>query len=279
MLNELRTAAAANIETILVLLIVALVIALTWLHHSQALHGRIPARRPLRGFDIIRSALGRGAETGAAIHVSPGAGTVGNRARTAETIVGLLAAERVAAEAARNGAPILASSGDAVSYLALRGILRQAYENAGHGSDYNAKNVQLLAHDDPIAYSTGVMNLYGRQRLEASQTIGSFSQEFLLVGEDGAQRGIPQLAGATSPSALPIMILSTQETLIGEEIFAAEAYISDNDAPLARLRTQDALRIAVIGLIVAGVLYNVILQPLLGPLVERWFMLPPLPQL
>ncbi|NJL34912.1 MAG: hypothetical protein HC893_14995, partial [Chloroflexaceae bacterium] len=113
---------------------------------------------------------------------------MGNRARTAETIVGLLAAERVAREAARNGAPILASSGDGVAHLALRGILRQAYQQAGHGEDYEARNVQLLAHDDPVAYSTGVMNLYGRQRLEASQLIGSFSQEFLLCGEDGAQR-------------------------------------------------------------------------------------------
>jgi hypothetical protein len=264
-------------ETILLLIGVLLIVVLTMLHHVQALRGRIVPRRSLPGFDMMRKALARGAETGQAIHVSPGAGTVGNRATTAETVVGLLAAERVATEAARNGATMLVSSGDAVAHLALRGTLRQAYQGAGQAQDYHPTSVQLLAHQDNAAYAAGVAMLYARQRLEASQLIGSFNQDFLLIGETGAQRGIPQLAGATSTAALPVMLLSSDATLIGEEIFAAEAYLSDDAPPQARLRTQDALRMVVIILLVLGFSYNVLIQPLLEPLLP--FPLPPLPEL
>jgi uncharacterized protein DUF6754 len=239
-------------ETLLLLIIALIVVGLTLWHHARALAGKRPInRRPLPGLEVMRRALARGAETGRAIHLSPGSGAVGSRSSTAETVVGLLAAERVAAEAALNGAPILVSSGDAVAHLALRGSLRQAYQRAGLGQDYDPVNVQMLAHQDPMAYASGVTTLYGRQKLEASQLIGAFGQEFLLAGEVGAQRDVPQLGGATTTTALPLVYLTADGALIGEEIFAAEAYLSRSPAPLARLLTQDALRTAVILAILA----------------------------
>jgi hypothetical protein len=104
----------------------------------------------------------------------------------------------------------------------------------------------MLAHQDPMAYASGVTTLYGRQKLEASQMIGSFGQEFLLAGEDGQQREVPQFGGATTTTALPLVYLTTEGTLIGEEIYAAEAYLARSPAPLARLLTQDALRTVII---------------------------------
>ena len=238
-------------QTLTLLISVLLVVILMLLHHRRALAGTRPIpRRRIAALDQVQRALAYGAETGRAIHLSPGSGAVGGRATTAETVAGLLAAERVATEAALNGAPILASSGDAVAHLALRGTLRQAYQRAGLGQDYDPVNVQLLAHQDPMAYASGVTTLYGRQRLQASQLIGSFGQEFLLAGEVGAQRDVPQLAGATTTTALPLVYLTADGALVGEEIYAAEAYLARTPAPAARLLTQDAVRTAVIVAIV-----------------------------
>lgn len=234
-------------EALLLLIVVLVVVILTLLHHARALASKRPInRRPLPGLSVISHALARGAETGRAMHLSPGSGAIGARASTAETIAGLLLSERVATEAALNGAPLLASSGDAVAHLALRGTLRQVYQRAGLGQDYDPANVQLLAHQDAMAYASGVTTLYGRQQLEASQLVGAFGQEFLLAGEDGAQRGVPQLGGATATTALPLVYLTTEGTLIGEEIYAAEAYLARSPAPLARLLTLDVLRTVVI---------------------------------
>lgn len=262
-------------ETLIILLLTLVVVTFAFLHHSRALAGRFPLRRPIAAFDIIRAALGRGAETGRALHISPGAGTIGSgmgyRATTTETIAGLLAVEAVANEAAMNGAPILVSSGDAVAHIALLGSLRQVYQRAGHSQDYDPARVQLLAHQDELAYATGVTTLYARQPIEASQMIGSFGQAFLLMGEDGAQRDIPQLTGATAPDALALMmVINPKATLIGEEVYAAEAYLSSASVPQARLMTHDALRTTLILLIIGGIVYS-LLQPTLG--------LPPLPSL
>ncbi len=241
----------------------SIVAAMVWLHHAQALAGRLQSRRPLPGPDVIRSALGRSAETGRAVHLSPGSGTLGSRATTAATIAGLLAAERVATEAARNGALLQVSSGDAVAHMALRGIVRQVYQRAGQTQDFDSGSVQLLAHQDPTAYATGVMTVYARQPLEASQLIGDFGQEFLLLGEEGAQRNLPQVGGAVSNAALPVMLLSTNQTLIGEEVFAADAYLSDDVAAQARLRTHDVLRALLIAVLIIGFVYS-LLAALLG---------------
>lgn len=234
-------------ETLFLLVLVLAVIGLTLWNHARVLSGkRTISRRPLPGLELMRRALARGAETGRAIHLSPGSGAIGARGSTAETVAGLLAAEHVASEAALNGAPILVSSGDAVAHLALRGSLRQAYQRAGLGQDYDPANVQLLAHQDPMAYASGITTLYGREKLEVSQLNGSFGQEFLLAGEVGAQHEIPQLAGATSTTALPLIYLTADGALVGEEVYAAEAYLARSPAPMARLLTMDALRTAVI---------------------------------
>ncbi len=239
------------IDLLVIALSIAIPIGLTLLHHARVTSGKKPIeRRPLPGLQAVRRAIAFGAETGRAIHLSPGSGAIGGRASTAETIAGLLVAERVAVEAVLAGAPLLASSGDAVTHLALRGTLRQAYQSAGLGQDYDPANVQLLAHQDPMAYASGVTTLYGRQRLEASQLLGSFGPEFLLAGEVGAQRGVAQLAGTTSLSAQPLVYLTSEGVLIGEEIYAAEAYLAQTTVPSARLLTQDALRTVVIAVIV-----------------------------
>jgi len=251
----------------LILLVTLVIVAMTWLHHARVLAGRIPERRPLPALDALRGALGRGAETGKSLHISPGGGQIGAssgaRGSTAETFAGLMVASRVAEEAALNGAPILVSSGDAISHLALRGAVRQAYQLAGQTQDYDSGRVQLLAHQDAVAYAAGVTTLYGRQQIEASALVGSFGQEFLLIGEDGAQRDLPQVAGTTSSTALPLMMLSTPSTLIGEEIFAAEAYLATDPAAQSRLMTQDGLRTVMIILIIGGFIYG-LFQPALG---------------
>lgn len=248
------------LQTLALLLIVFIVIILTLLYHARALDRRRTfSRRPLPAFEALRHGLGSGAETGRALHLSPGSGAIGSRATTAETIAGLLAAERTATEAALSGIPIIASSGDAVAHLALRGTLRQAYQRAGLGQDYDAGNVQLLAQQDPMAYASGVITLYGRQRFEASQLIGSFGYEALLATETGAQSGIPQVAGATTSTALPLIYLSADGTLIGEEIYAAEAYLSRAPEAQGRLLTHDALRtVAIVAIIVLALWQSLI---------------------
>jgi len=121
-----------------------------------------------------------------------------------------------------------------------------------------------------LAYAAALSTLYVRERLEASTLVGGFQQELLLPGEEAAQRDLPQIAGSTHAQALPLMLLSTPTTLIGEEIYAAEAYLAPPGPAQARLLTQDLLRTIVILLLILGLLYQ---------LLQLIFTLPPLPDL
>ena len=99
--------------------------------------------------------------------------------------------------------------------------------------------------------------------MAASVVAGNYEAEALLISEEGWRRDLPQLAATTSLAALPVLAISADTTLIGEELFAAEAYLSDASMPKSRLLTQDALRWTVLALLLGGLIWQLlaVLQP------------------
>ena len=158
----------------------------------------------------------------------------------------------------RRGGSVTATTGDIVSLAAVRGTLHQAYRGTAFAADYRGSNVQLVAHQAPIPYAAGVAQRYAVEPMDMGVVVGDYGGEALLIGEEGADQGVPQIAGATTLSALPALALSTDATLIGEELFAMEVYLTADNASKARLLTQDMLRRAIVLLIVAGAMYQVL---------------------
>lgn len=201
----------------------------------------------MRAFDALREAIGRSAEKGGTIHISPGPGGLGGM-RATETVAGLLAAQALVGEAIGDGAQPLVSSGDGVAQLALRGTVRRTYQQLGLGQDFDPASVRQVSQDDALAYSVGVSALLADQPVEASQMVGAFGQELMLATGPIGERGAAQLVGAASPVGAALAMLN-EGALVGEEIYIADAYLSADPAPRARLLTLDALRAVVIGAI------------------------------
>ncbi len=263
-----------TLSAIFFIVALAIVIALVWLHHARVIAGRLPERRPLPALTALQTALARSAETGRAVHLSPGASTIGagegQRASTAELLAGLSVVRQASEQAAASGSAVIVSSADAVAHLALRGAVRQAYRTVGQPQAFDPQRIELWAHADPMAYAAAVAAQYRREPLEASLMTGAFGQEVLLAAEVGADLQLPQVLGSTHPSALAVMAVTTPHLLIGEEIFAAEAYLSSAPGPQARLLTHDALRVAVIWLLVLAFGYGLI-QAVFGlPALPGW---------
>lgn len=263
-----------SLPAIFFVIALAVVIALVWLHHARVLAGRLPVRRPLPALDALRVALARSAETGRSVHLSPGASTIGagdgQRSSTAELLAGLNVLRQASEQAAASGATIVVSSADAVAHLALRGAVRQSYRAVGQPQAFDPRQIELWAHADAMAYAAAVAARYHREPLEASLLTGAFDQEVLLAAEIGAQQQIPQVLGSTHPAALGVMAVTTPHVLAGEEIFAAEAYLTAAPAPQARLLTHDTLRTAVIWLMVLAFGYGVIRSLLGWPFLPGW---------
>ncbi len=246
------------VEELVLLILPVLAIIFTWLHHARASHGRLPVFRPLPGIAAFTRRVGEVVEAGRPIHVATGAGDGATTGPSAASLASLLIAQRVCETVVQRGGNVVATTGDVVALAAVRGTWREAYRGTGFAADYRAGQAQLVAHQTPIAYAAGVARRYAVQPMDMSVVAGDFGPEALLIGVEGAERGIPQVSAAASLGALPALALSTDATLIGEELFAAEAYLTPANTPKARLMTQDALRRAIVLLLVLGIAYQVL---------------------
>ena len=247
----------ADPASILLLFLLVVTPLLALLFALRARTARAPQVRPLPGIALLRGVFGLSAETGRPLHVATGASGGGALpGPSAESLASLLIAQRVAEETTRRGGSVAATSGDIVAHAALRGTLRAAYSQAGYATSYDAADVQLVAQGQPVAYAAGVAARYAAAPPLAAVVAGGYGAEALLITAEGAEHAVPQVAAATSLAALPVLALSADATLVGEELFAAEAYLADSAAPKARLLTHDALRWLVLALLLGGLLWQ-----------------------
>ncbi len=119
--------------------------------------------------------------------------------------------------------------------------------NAGRATTGDAQdtplNVQFVAEDGfPITYGAGASVAIESADVVSSVAVGRFGAEIALIGEAASRNQIEQLMGSDDPSAIAVAIASTENSLWGEEIFAAGAYLRDTDWHRAAIRTQDLLR-------------------------------------
>jgi hypothetical protein len=190
---------------------------------------------------------------GESVHLSPGTGTLNRRSGVAETIAGLQAVDGAAREALALGVPVQVTSNDALVNIVAEKSLENALRDAGRPEGIEVNSL-FVAQQDPVAYAAGVMETLGRPDLQGNMLVGEFGEEMLLMGEVGAQETSFQVVGAARPSSMSFLPLVTDDYLLGEEIFAAGAYLDPRPPRIVSLLVQDAIRMVLLLLIVLGVL-------------------------
>ncbi|GAH92313.1 unnamed protein product, partial [marine sediment metagenome] len=78
-----------------------------------------------------------------------------------------------------------------------------------------------------------------KKRLGQHFLISKGLAESLIMAETGAQTGAFQIAGTDSVLQLPFFVTACDYTLIGEELYAASAYLSHEPLLLGSLKAQD----------------------------------------
>jgi hypothetical protein len=213
--------------------------------------GKAGELRPLPGFEELPELVGRAAETGQPLHVSVGVDGIGG-STTAETWAGLTVLRQLANAAAACDTPLLVTVSDATVLPIAQDILWRAHLRSGTPEGYDPTHVQLIA-PEPMAYAAGVAGILERESLTANVMIGSFGDEYLLMGETGARRGVYQIVGTSAPQTLPLVYASADRTLIGEETFAGGAYTSRLPIQIASLLAEDWARwVLAAGILVAA---------------------------
>lgn len=241
------------IGLVLLLLILPILLFLTF--RVQA--GKGGELRSIPGMEGLPELVGRSAETGQSVHVSVGVAGLGG-GMTADTWAGLTLLSQMADEAAACDTPLIVTVADATVLPLAQDIVRRAYLRNGNPEGYDPTQVQLIA-PNAMAYASGVAGILEREPLTANVMVGQFGDEYLLMGETGARRGIRQIVGTADPGTLPFAYASADETLIGEEIYAGGAYTAKKPIQIGSLLTEDWLR----WLVVAGILVATALKILL----------------
>lgn len=242
-----------QIGVILLLLVLPILFYLT----SKVRAGRAGELRDLAGVEDIPGSVGRSAETNQPLHVSVGVAGVGGAA-TAETWAGLALLAQMADRAAACDTPLIVTVADATVLPIAQDILRRAYVRHGNPDGYDSAQVRFVA-PNATAYAAGVMGLLEREAVSANVMVGAFGDEYLLMGETGARRGVHQIVGAADPVTLPLVYASADETLVGEEMFAVGAYTARQPIQIGSLLAEDWARWAVIAVIVLTAIVKILL--------------------
>lgn len=216
----------------------------------SARRGRSPYIRRIAGLDAIDEAVGRATEMGRKILYVPGIISVNEP----QTLASLGILGYVAKLTARYGAELEVPNIDALAMAAGREIVKQSYMEEGHPEAFREDMVHYIT-DDQFAYAAALSGIMVRDRPAANFLIGWFAAESLLLAETGQSINAIQIAGTAQVAQLPFFVSACDYTMLGEELFAASAYLSRDPLILGSIAGQDMMKIAIALAIVLGVLF------------------------
>ncbi len=203
--------------------------------------------RPIAGLEAVNDAIGRATEMGRPILYITGLGGISDIA----TIASMLILGHLAKRTAAYETPIIVPCNDPLVMTAEREIVHQSYIEAGKPDAYEPANIFYIT-DSQFGYTAAVDGIMLREKPAANFFMGSFYAEALILAETGNMTGAIQIAGTDMDTQLPFFITACDYTLMGEELYAASAYLSRNPLLLAQLKGQDIGKVILAAAIIIG---------------------------
>jgi hypothetical protein len=205
--------------------------------------------REIAGLSAVDEAVGRATEMGRPVLFITGILDIND----IQTLAGLTVLSRVARTAAEYGAELEVPTCRALVMTTARETVQEAYLAAGRPDAYNEDKIYYLT-DEQFGYVAGVTGTMVREKPAACIYMGAFYAESLILAETGNHIGAIQVAGTAMPSQLPFFVAACDYTLIGEEFFAASAYLSGDPKQMGSLKGQDMGKLIGAFGIILGVL-------------------------
>jgi hypothetical protein len=140
-----------------------------------------------------------------------------------------------------------------------RETIKEAYLGAGRPDAYSDDMVRYVT-DEQFGYVAAVDGIMVREKPATCFYLGAFFAESLILAETGNSIGAIQIAGTAQPAQLPFFVAACDYTLIGEELFAASAYLSNEPKQLGSLKGQDFGKFMGMIVIIIGVISTTISQ-------------------
>ena len=205
--------------------------------------------RKIAGLEAVDEAIGRATEMGRPILYIPGIHDMDD----VQTLASLTILGHVAEQVANYDIKIRMPVARSLVMTAARETIKAGYQTAGRPDGYSDDMVSYIT-DEQFGYVAAVNGIMVREKPATVFLLGAFFAESLILAETGNSVGAIQIAGTARPAQLPFFIAACDFTLIGEELFAASAYLSDEPKALGSLKGQDMGKGIAMAAILSGVL-------------------------
>lgn len=213
----------------------------------QARRGKPLFIRRIRGVDALEEAVGRATEMGRPIVFVPGIAAFDNMA----TPAGLQVMEYVARKTATYGVRMIIPIFAPVVLPVARDLYEQACKQVDRTDVFDPTDVRYYS-DNQSAFAGAAAGTMVRDRVAACFYFGSFGYESLILAETGQKVGAIQVAATNDVFQIPFFLCACDYTLIGEELFAASAYLGREPTQLGSLSGQDIGKLIVMALVIVG---------------------------
>jgi hypothetical protein len=219
--------------------------ALFFIAHAR--RGKGMYVRPIAGINAVDEAIGRATEMGRPILFVPGLGDPSQVA----TIAAFTVLGRVARKVAEYQTRIIVPNYDPVVMTICQEVVKEAYTAAGRPEGFNDKDVYFLTQDQ-FPYTASVNGTMLRERPATNFYMGKFYAESLILSETGFMAGSIQIAGTDELVQIPFFVAACDYVLMGEELYAASAYLSQEAQQLGTIKAQDLGKVLAIALMIIG---------------------------
>ena len=205
--------------------------------------------REIPGLKAVEEAVGRSTEMGKPVLYVPGIMDMDQ----VETVAGVIVLGHVSKMTARYETTLNVPVSRAIVMKAAREACKESYLIEGRPDMFHEDMVHYVT-DEQFAYAAGVNGIMVREKPAACLYMGKFYAESLILAETGNSIGAIQIAGTASQAQIPFFVTACDYTLIGEEFFAASAYLSQRPELIGGVKGQDMIKVIVITLILGGVI-------------------------
>jgi len=201
---------------------------------SRARKGAKLFIRKIAGLEAVEEAVGRATEMGKPILYVPGLGDID----FPSTIASINILAELAKKVAIYENPLIVVNCYPVVYTVAREVVKQSFTSQGKIDKFKDDYVRYLT-ESQFGYAAAINGIILRERPATNFFIGPFFAESLLMAETGNQIGAVQIAGTDQVLQLPFFVTACDYTLLGEEVYAASAYLTKEPVLVASLKAQD----------------------------------------
>jgi hypothetical protein len=209
--------------------------------------------RPLRKMEAVEKlklAIGLTVEAGTRIHISLGNADLLSPSNSS-ALAGLSVLEQVALISQLADRKPISTSGNGAMAVLSNSVFKNSLEGKNTSDQISSYQGQLSG-TTPLSYAVGTINVIRNDQVSANVFLGNYGSEVILLSQNSSQMKAITLGASDSLTAQSVLFASSDEPLIGEELYALPAYLGSRSVHNASVKVQDFFRWVLIFTMLAG---------------------------